>query len=598
MLETAIAEVPVEAATADDGVWIEALPARVYHTPMWGEIPVTHDKLQRMIHNFHSDVRGQEIATDYDHGIDPAKGMQASGWYRDFEVRPSTTDPSQMSLFAKVQFTEDAKADIKAGKYKYWSLEWDDEYETDSGHIVPDVVIGGGLTNRPVAKRTMPINFSEKMWDELDDDTQKAFADWSQAYKDSLPDSAFLYVNGKDRRLPYKDKNGKIDMVHLQKAVQLAPQMKGLSESLKSSLQAKARRLLGGMSKAASEDRSVYDAAVMLTEKGYHVISASETAAWEHSDPGIVAPLYASAQGQPDPGTGVNIPRQVGDPAADDPAIGNGWRWEPLPVLPEAEKDDPIVQQESRQSSGDEPDNPGQPATFSEGGKTSMKLSEAGINQLTKLFEFETPADTDEDGVEKAFLDKAANAFSELKTFKDTVGSSQQEKTFAEQFPAVHKEMQELKAARRDSAAIAFSETVKRFSKPNGKDNEGNEQFEPTRNGLSALALETIADTHKKFSEGSATLEDYETTIKTIMNGGIVEFGEVGSSRDRTELLSVDTTTPTGIASARKAFAEVVAAVQAEDPEKFGGSAKYSEAIAEAAKRQPELAEAYRATAA
>src|SRR5215471_8843458 len=104
MLETALIQVPENAteelgSSQENTMWIEALPARVYTTPQYGEIPVTTDKLNRMIANFNAGVRGQDIATDFEHGSDTAKGKQASGWYKDFELRPSTDDPEQQSLW-------------------------------------------------------------------------------------------------------------------------------------------------------------------------------------------------------------------------------------------------------------------------------------------------------------------------------------------------------------------------------------------------------------------------------------------------------------------------------------------------------------------
>lgn len=91
---------------------------------------------------------------------------------------------------------------------------------------------------------------------------------WSRAYKDSLPDSAFLYVepgghavieHGKKvtvprklRRFPYKNKGGSVDMPHLSNAISRIPQS-NLSRSLQTALQAKARSLLaehGGYARA------------------------------------------------------------------------------------------------------------------------------------------------------------------------------------------------------------------------------------------------------------------------------------------------------------------------------------------------------------
>jgi hypothetical protein len=43
--------------------------------------------------------------------------------------------------------------------------------------------------------------------------------EWTTAYVDALPDSAFAYVNGTDRRLPYRDKDGTVDPAHLRNAL-------------------------------------------------------------------------------------------------------------------------------------------------------------------------------------------------------------------------------------------------------------------------------------------------------------------------------------------------------------------------------------------
>jgi Mu-like prophage I protein. len=91
LLETAVTNVP----SLDGGneVWLEALPARTFHTPQYGMIQITKDKLARMVKNFNDRVRGQDIAIDYDHGMDRAKGNMASGWMKELALRPSSGDP-------------------------------------------------------------------------------------------------------------------------------------------------------------------------------------------------------------------------------------------------------------------------------------------------------------------------------------------------------------------------------------------------------------------------------------------------------------------------------------------------------------------------
>ena len=177
MRESVVMEAPVQASESEGPIWIEALPARNYNTPYYGEVPITTATLDNFITNFRENVRGQEIATDFEHGVDPAKGKKASGWYRDFKVAPSSDDPNTPSLWAEVEFTEEAKGEIKDKKWRYFSLEWRDEWADNDGQKFNDVIVGGALTNTPVAKRTLPINFSEQMWEDMSDAGKKLFAD-------------------------------------------------------------------------------------------------------------------------------------------------------------------------------------------------------------------------------------------------------------------------------------------------------------------------------------------------------------------------------------------------------------------------------------
>jgi HK97 family phage prohead protease len=74
---------------------------------------------------------------------------------------------------------------------------------------------------------------------------------WSTAYVNALPDSAFLLVftdakGAKQRYFPYKDATGKVDTAHLQKALQLIPQASTITADQRAAAMVKA--------KAAAED--------------------------------------------------------------------------------------------------------------------------------------------------------------------------------------------------------------------------------------------------------------------------------------------------------------------------------------------------------
>jgi Mu-like prophage I protein len=619
MLETAVVEAPAAEEISEDTneAWIEALPARVYRTPQYGEIPVGVDKLQRFITNFRAGVRGQEIATDYEHGRDTAKGLQASGWYRDFDIRPSSADPNQFSLYAKVKFTDDAVQDIRSGKYKYWSLEWDDEYETDDGAIVPDVVIGGGLTNRPVAKRTMPINFSEDMWNDLSDDDKKYAQRIVQERKllsELKPETRKAYDTLRARG--FEIRLSEAAMEHSDPGIgaplyasaqdqpdpgtgQPVPRVTGDAATDDIAIASQSRRdPLPNTSNIPGDEPETRQPSGREIETGV-IVPASKN----FNEYMWLSPLFDSnwtARKFADDSSYLQTAKQALEKfLQDETTEQDSYDAQECQVLisringlMDKEKSEPDY--ESEMSSTAKAASEFINSIVWKGGK-KVKFTEEQVNTLKDLgIEVSTDDDADAD----KFMETVTTAFSELKQFKDAVGGSSKEREFAEMFPEQHRQMQELAAKNRTTDAKAFSESVARVNKAVG---EGDSvTFEPTRSGLSALALNTLAEKHTKFAEGTGTLEDFEEAVKTITNGGIVEFGEVGSSfAEEDDDIMIDGTTPQGIANARKLFSEKVAEVQARHAkENDGEQLGILEATNKAAEKYPELAKAYRATAA
>ena len=456
MLETAILPAPVQQLEEDGPIWLEALPARTYKTPVYGEVPITVDKLDRMVKNFKENVRGQEIATDYEHGFDSAKGKKASGWFREVAIKPSSEDASIPALFTRVEFTKEAKKEIKDKQWKYFSLEWDDEYEDSSGIKAADVITGGGLTNRPVAKKTMPINFSEVMWDELDDEDKKRFS-------------------------------------------------------------------------------------VMA---GVRVVG--EQKEWEHSEPGTGSP--------PEPRTD--------EDGSDDPSIGGGWRRSTPPDQ-------------------DAPAGPGNPSSKG-GNKVGMEFAfaEKPTRELLKVLGIDKDVEEVKD---TEVVESVKLMFGELAELRKNEDKTEQEKKFSEQYPQYWEEHRKLMARDRENSAKMFSESVKSLRKAEGNG------LKTLNQGLSPVALEKVQDVHKKFSEGTVTVEDFEECLKTIMNGGIYQFGELGSSGDNDDIPEVDANTAQGVAGAKKMFSEVMDRMKKENPEW-----DLEKVLEESAKKHPDLFEASR----
>lgn len=427
---------------ADKAVWIEALPAKTWHTMQYGEVAITPEKLQRFAENFKKGVRGQEIATDYEHGQDPAKGNKASGWYRDFDVR--FNGDGTASLWASVEFTESAQEEIKNKEWKYFSLDYLDNYfHPETNELIEDVVVGGALTNRPVAKGMVPINLSE-----------------------------VFIADGK-----------------------------ALSEFM------------------------------------------DEVADLEHSEPGTGSPPQ---------------PREQEGTESD---ISTGSR-----------RDTPPIETEDN------------------------AMNEEQLKALKELFAVDGDADADAIVAKAKEIVGENTQLSEQVTVlkaeneKLTKPEDQQRKQFAEQYPDEARRMAELEAVNRESGAKQFSESVQRFSKTSG------DKTEPTNMGLSGLALQQVAEAHKKFSEGSGTVADFEDTMRAIVTNGIVEYGERGSSVQG-DIPDVDTTgTPTGIATNRKVFAELVKSKQ-DKALADGRELTFKEAVVEVTRENPELAKEYRQSA-
>lgn len=288
--------------------------------------------------------------------------------------------------------------------------------------------------------------------------------------------------------------------------------------------------------------KAVWDASM----RGYKL----ESADWEHSEPGTGPVPQVGNPDQPDPGVGQPVPRRQGDPSKEDPAIGGGWRRDPLPLNP----NDPNAPK-ARATGGNE-------VTDEEFAKLCASLGLTGDATVDQV------------------IAAATTAHTQSISLRDAVNLASEESRLADQFPSFYKQHQDMLAGNRKTDSVLFSESVKRLKKPDG------EKFTETGMCLSTLAKETVADMHLKFAEGAATVKDFEQCITAITNGGIVDYTEQGSDLAR-DLIGIDTSTPGGIASARQEFGKKVNEIMVSD------KIEYDAAIDVAAVKYPDLAKAY-----
>jgi hypothetical protein len=194
---------PLRAAELDDGDaetprWIQLAPYGTWK-PYGNDLSVTPEMAQQMVSHFKQNVRGHAVAFDYEHGTIPTRGTKASGWLQDVEAR---TD----GLWGLVKWTKNAWDEIKAGEWKYFSLEWMREWpHPTTGVNYSNVIFGGGLTNRPQHKGRLPINASELVL-ETDMPTDDPQAQKPQG-DDANPDSP-LDPNQSQPKAPGHDEPG------------------------------------------------------------------------------------------------------------------------------------------------------------------------------------------------------------------------------------------------------------------------------------------------------------------------------------------------------------------------------------------------------
>lgn len=140
---------------------IEVLQTGMWEAPYHGDFMITPQDLQEYIQNFEADVRpssskeGLPIDLDHDAG-------EAAGWMTGLSALPN--DQGGWSLWADVSWTPMGQEKLAGGQYKFFSPEFCPEgYIDPEGEDDPcdNVLIGGGLTNRPLFKDLQPLTAND-----------------------------------------------------------------------------------------------------------------------------------------------------------------------------------------------------------------------------------------------------------------------------------------------------------------------------------------------------------------------------------------------------------------------------------------------------
>lgn len=264
-----------------------------------------------------------------------------------------------------------------------------------------------------------------------------------------------------------------------------------------------------------------------------------ESKEWEHSEPGLSNPP----------------PPRRDEDGSDDAAVTGGWR---RPTPPDQ------TQPQGTSTSSD----------MTEGGS---KLDDNQLEELRRLFSLDVDAGGD------SIVEAAKLQYGELREIKRNASLADQTDELKREYPQLWEEHNELMETNRKHSADAFVASVTHALKA---EHMG---FREARLGLSSRAKEAVSDLHIRLAGDKELQTEFEQVMKTVMKGGLVPLGEIGSTKkkDGEEDLEFDTTTPEGIAQARNALSSLVKKHMAENP-----GTDYRTALAHVSAQHQELADA------
>jgi phage I-like protein len=139
---------------------VQLLKTCTFYHDRYGKVEITRTLLSEMVDNFRNKVRGIEVMIDYAHDSE----REAAGWIKNVEL---IHDPqrNEDQLWADVEWTPKGRRTLADKEFAYLSADFDPDYRDNEApeKRVGAVLLGAGLTNRPVVKRMAPaIQLSEE----------------------------------------------------------------------------------------------------------------------------------------------------------------------------------------------------------------------------------------------------------------------------------------------------------------------------------------------------------------------------------------------------------------------------------------------------
>jgi ParB family chromosome partitioning protein len=135
--------------------WIMLFPQGQYHHPQYGKLDFSAQRLAEIKRHFDDGVRGIDIGLDENHDQN-----KATGWIESVELRPAQ-DGLPAGLWGCIRWTKLGEQDIRDQIYRYFSPEFGPHTDERTGKQTQDVLLGGGLTNRPFLKDMPAVALQE-----------------------------------------------------------------------------------------------------------------------------------------------------------------------------------------------------------------------------------------------------------------------------------------------------------------------------------------------------------------------------------------------------------------------------------------------------
>lgn len=143
-----------EGVYSDASQDVQVLKTCTFYHDRYGKVEITHQMLSEMVENFKKGTRGIDVMIDYAHNSD----LEAAAWIKNLKIIENQ-DLGQHELWATAEWTPKGHKTLADKEYAYLSADFDPDYRDNENPEVRHgaVLLGAGLTNRPVVKRMESI---------------------------------------------------------------------------------------------------------------------------------------------------------------------------------------------------------------------------------------------------------------------------------------------------------------------------------------------------------------------------------------------------------------------------------------------------------